>query len=164
MLPANKVPKWNATLLLPRSIQMRRHFHFFSLVFLPLPLALSLCCLLLAFLFRLLHLLFAVFCFCFCFFFFGFLRLALRCAGIVVVVSLGIISTDCVSFHFWLLFQLLLSLFVVVVVAFASAVIWYAFCRAFTHACWAVCLCLPAAPALPLLRLFVHAKKNYLRF
>lgn len=33
-------------------------------------------------------------------------------AGIVLVlvVSLGIISTDCVSFHFWLLFQLLLLL------------------------------------------------------
>lgn len=94
-------------------------------------------------------------------------KACLACAaGIVLVldVSLGIISTDCVSFHFWLLFQLLLLLLLlsfvvatVVVLAFASAVIWYAFCRAFArprvHPRWAASLydspaCLPPSLSL----------------
>lgn len=100
-------------------------------------------------------------------FVFWVIKACLACAaGIVLVldVSLGIISTDCVSFHFWLLFQLLLLLFLlsfvvatVVVLAFASAVIWYAFCRAFArprvHPRWAASLydspaCLPPSLSL----------------
>lgn len=121
-------------------------------------------------------------------------KACLACAaGIVLVldVSLGIISTDCVSFHFWLLFQLLLLLLLlsfvvatVVVLAFASAVIWYAFCRAFARprvhprwaaslydspACLSLCLsvCLsmrlfyPLSLSRALLCLFVRAKKLF---
>lgn len=158
--------------------------------FLPASLFLSLYLVLLAFLFYSLHLLSV--------FVFWVFKACLACAaGIVLVldVSLGIISTDCVSFHFWLLFQLLLLLLLlsfvvatVVVLAFASAVIWYAFCRAFArprvHPRWAASLydspaCLPPSLSLclsvslsmrlfyplslsrALLCLFVRAKKLF---
>lgn len=177
---------------------MRRHFHFFSLVALPFspPLSLSSATWLSFLLFA-----FVVCRFLLSVFVFWVFKACLACAaGIVLVldVSLGIISTDCVSFHFWLLFQLLLLLLLlsfvvatVVVLAFASAVIWYAFCRAFArprvHPRWAASLydspaCLPPSLSLCLSvclsmrRFFPHTplsspslsvcarKKNYLRF